>query len=246
MNRSSEKTGIALTGMAGRFPGADTVGAFWRNLVEGRESIRVASDEELQAAGVDPALIVHPDYVRAASQVRDPEFFDAGFFGFSAREAEIIDPQQRVFLECAWSALEDARRDPSGFRGAIGVFAGAGLNTYAPINLMSHPELLASVGWYQAMVGNDKDFLCSRVAYKLNLRGPAVTVRTACSTSLVAVQMAFESLLRGECDMALAGGVSWRCHSAPDICTSLAWCCRRTATAAPLTRGRRAPSAAAA
>ncbi|HZZ38227.1 MAG TPA: beta-ketoacyl synthase N-terminal-like domain-containing protein [Acidobacteriaceae bacterium] len=208
MNRSREKTGVALTGMAGRFPGADTVGGFWRNLVEGRESIRIASDEELQAAGVDPALIAHPDYVRAASQVKDPEFFDAGFFGFSAREAEIIDPQQRVFLECAWSALEDAGRDPSAFPGAIGVFAGAGLNTYAPINLMSHPELLASVGWYQAMVANDKDFLCSRVAYKLNLRGPAVSVQTACSSSLVAVQMAFESLLRGECDIALAGGVS--------------------------------------
>ncbi|HEY1808654.1 MAG TPA: SDR family NAD(P)-dependent oxidoreductase [Acidobacteriaceae bacterium] len=208
MNRSRTITGIALTGMAGRFPGADTVRAFWRNLVEGRESIRPVSDEELQAAGVDPVLIANPDYVRAASQVKDPEFFDATFFGFSAREAEIIDPQQRVFLECAWSALEDAGCDPSAFPGAIGVFAGAGLNSYAPVNLMSRPELLASVGWYQAMVSNDKDFLCSRVAYKLNLRGPAVGVQTACSTSLVAVQMAFESLLRGECDIALAGGVS--------------------------------------
>ncbi len=123
------------------------------------------------AAGVDSALSANPDYVRAASHMKDPEFFDAAFFGFSAREAEIIDPQQRVFLECAWSALEDAGCDPSAFPGAIGVFAGAGLNTYAPVNLMSHPELLASVGWYQAMVANDKDFLCSRVAYKLNLRG---------------------------------------------------------------------------
>jgi acyl transferase domain-containing protein len=208
MSRSREITGIALTGMAGRFPGAETVGAFWRNLVEGREAIRLASEEELQAAGVDAALIADPDYVRASSQVKDPEYFDAPFFGFSAREAEIIDPQQRVFLECAWSALEDAGCDPSAFAGAIGVFAGAGLNTYAPVNLMSHPELLESVGWYQAMVANDKDFLCSRVAYKLNLRGPAVGVQTACSTSLVAVQVAFESLLRGECDMALAGGVS--------------------------------------
>jgi acyl transferase domain-containing protein len=200
--------GIALTGMAGRFPGADTVRAFWRNLVEGRESVRFASEAELEAAGVDPALAANPDYVRATSQVKDPEFFDAAFFGFSAREAEIIDPQQRVFLECAWWALEDAGCDPSAFPGAIGVFAGAGLNTYAPVNLMSHPELLASVGWYQAMVANDKDFLCSRVAYKLNLRGPAVGVQTACSSSLVAVQMAFESLRRGECDSALAGGVS--------------------------------------
>ncbi|MGA8531403.1 MAG: type I polyketide synthase, partial [Acidobacteriaceae bacterium] len=200
--------GVALTGMAGRFPGADTVRAFWRNLIEGRESIHIASDEELQAAGVEPSLMADADYVRASSQVKDPEYFDASFFGFSAREAEIIDPQQRVFLECAWTALEDAGCDPSAFPGAIGVFAGAGLNTYAPVNLMSHPELLASVGWYQAMVANDKDFLCSRVAYKLNLRGPAIGIQTACSSSLVAVQMAFESLLRGECDMALAGGVS--------------------------------------
>lgn len=208
MTGTREMTGVALTGMAGRFPGAETVREFWRNLVEGRESVRVVPEEELRSAGVDPALIDNPDYVRAASQVNDPEWFDAAFFGFSAREAEIIDPQQRVFLECAWSALEDAGCDPSRFAGAIGVFAGAGLNTYAPLNLMSHPELLASVGWYQAMVANDKDFLCSRVAYKLNLRGPAVGVQTACSTSLVAVQMAFESLRRGECDMALAGGVS--------------------------------------
>ncbi|HEX3662575.1 MAG TPA: SDR family NAD(P)-dependent oxidoreductase [Acidobacteriaceae bacterium] len=208
MSRNRELAAVALTGMAGRFPGADTVREFWRNLVEGRESVRLVAEEELQAAGVDPSLIAHPDYVPAASQMKDPEFFDAAFFGFSAREAEIIDPQQRVFLECAWSALEDAGCDPSAFPGAIAVFAGAGMNSYAPVNLMSHPELLASVGWYQAMVSNDKDFLCSRVAYKLNLRGPAVGVQTACSTSLVAVQMAFESLLRGECDMALAGGVS--------------------------------------
>src|SRR5271155_2545305 len=195
MERSREVMSVALIGMAGRFPGADTVREFWSNLLEGRESVRFASEEELQAAGVDPALIAHPDYVRAVSQVKDPEYFDASFFGFSVREAEIIDPQQRVFLECAWSALEDAACDPAAFPGAIGVFAGAGLNTYAAVNLLSHPELLASVGLYQAMIGNDKDFLCSRVAYKLNLRGPAIGVQTACSTSLVAVQMAFESLL---------------------------------------------------
>ena len=156
MSRRREITGIALTGMAARFPGADTVREFWRNLVEGRESVRTVSEEDLRAAGVDPALIDHPDYVRAVSQVKDAECFDAAFFGFSAREAEIIDPQQRVFLECAWSALEDAGCDPSAFTGAIGVFAGAGINSYAPTCLMSHPELLASVGWYQAMVADRK------------------------------------------------------------------------------------------
>ncbi len=154
------------------------------------------------------ALIANPDFVRASSTVHEPEFFDAAFFGFSAREAEIIDPQQRVFLECAWEALEDAAHDPATYAGAIGVFAGAGMNTYGLVNLLSNPEVIESAGAYQIMVGNDKDFLCSRTSYKLNLRGPSVGVQTACSTSLVAVQMAFESLLRHECDMALAGGVS--------------------------------------
>jgi len=200
--------GIAIVGMAGRFPGAATVKEFWHNLIKGVESVSFATDEQLTAAGVSPALLANPDFVRASSTVREPEFFDAAFFGFSAREAEIVDPQQRVFLECSWEALEDAAYDPARYPGAIGVFAGAGMNTYGVINLFSNPEVIESAGGYQVMVGNDKDFLCSRVAYKLNLRGPAVGVQTACSTSLVAVQMAFESLLRHECDMALAGGVS--------------------------------------
>ncbi len=200
--------GIAVVGLAGRFPGAPTVRDFWRNLTEGVESIRFASPAELSAAGVDSALIAHPDYVPASGALHQPEYFDASFFGFSAREAEIIDPQQRIFLECAWEALEDAACDASSYAGAIGVFAGAGMNTYALLNLFHDPEIVESVGPYQIMLGNEKDFLCSRVAYKLNLRGPAIGVQTACSTSLVAVQMAFESLLRHECDMALAGGVS--------------------------------------
>jgi acyl transferase domain-containing protein len=203
-----ENTGIAIIGMAGRFPGASSVNQYWQNLIRGVESIHFASPEELCAAGVDPSLIASPNYVPASSTVEKPEWFDAGFFGFSAREAEIIDPQQRVFLECAWEALEDAAYDPASYTGAIGVFAGAGMNLYGAVNLFSNPDVIASVGGYQVMVGNDKDFLCSRAAYKLNLRGPAVGVQTACSTSLVAVQMAFESLLRKECDMALAGGVS--------------------------------------
>lgn len=199
---------IAIVGIAGRFPGAPTIKKFWQNLTAGLESIAFASDEELSAAGVDPALIADPHYVRARSVIDDPALFDAAFFGFSAREAEIIDPQQRIFLECAWEALEDAACDPQTYPGAIGVFAGAGLNTYGLTNLLSNPQLLESVGAYQVMVGNDKDFLCSRVSYKLNLRGPSVGVQTACSTSLVAVQMACESLLRNDCDVALAGGVS--------------------------------------
>ena len=206
--RERHHEGVAIVGLAGRFPGAPTVKQFWRNLTEGVESIVFASDAELVSAGVDPRLIADPSYVRARSAIHEPEFFDASFFGLSAREAEIIDPQQRVFLECAWEALEDAACDPNSYAGAIGVFAGAGLNSYGVANLFSNPEIVESVGPYQVMVGNDKDFLCSRISYKLNLKGPSVGVQTACSTSLVAVQMAFESLLRNECDMALAGGVS--------------------------------------
>ena len=126
----------------------------------------------------------------------------------NAREAEILDPQQRVFLECCWDAFEDAGYDPMASSGEVGVFAGVGMNTYSLASLFNNPAILESAGPYQVMLGNDKDFLATRVAYKLNLRGPAIGVQTACSTSLVAVQMAFESLRRGECDAALAGGVS--------------------------------------
>jgi len=199
---------VAIIGLAGRFPGARNVAEYWQNLCAGVESISLASDEELLAAGVPAALVKNPLYQRAGGVVEGAETFDASFFGFGAREAEIIDPQQRVFLECAWEALEDAGCDPRIHTEPIGVFAGSGMNTYGVVNLFSNPEILESVGPYQVMLGNDKDFLATRVAYKLNLKGPAINVQTACSTSLVAVQMGFESLLRGECEMALAGGVS--------------------------------------
>src|SRR6185437_1537143 len=155
VSQARDNAGIAIVGMAGRFPGASSVKEFWRNLTDGVESVRLASDEELSAAGVDPALIANPDYIRASTTVREPEFFDASFFGFSVREAEIIDPQQRVFLECAWEALEDAACDPNAYPGAIGVFAGTGMNLYGVVNLFSNPEVIASVGAYQVMVGNE-------------------------------------------------------------------------------------------
>jgi acyl transferase domain-containing protein len=199
---------VAIIGLAGRFPGAHSVAEYWRNLCNGVESLTVFSNEQLLDAGVTAAQWSNPNYVRAGGIVEDADCFDAQFFGLNPREAEIIDPQQRVFLECAWEALEDAGYDPAMFAGDIGLFAGAGLNTYSVTNLFLNPGLIDQVGLYQVMLGNDKDFLATRVAYKLNLKGPAVSVQTACSTSLVAVQMAFESLLRGECDMALAGGVS--------------------------------------
>ncbi|HEX8474860.1 MAG TPA: amino acid adenylation domain-containing protein [Pyrinomonadaceae bacterium] len=201
---------IAIVGMAGRFPGAKNVAEFWQNLRDGVESISVLSDDELAATGLDEATLADPNYVRAAGVLDDIELFAAPFFGFNPREAEVMDPQHRLFLECAWEALEDAGYDSETYRGRIGVYAGAGMNTYLLYNLFSNRELVRSVGDFQAMIGNDKDFLPTRVSYKLNLRGPSISVQTACSTSLVAVCLACESLLGYHSDMVLAGGVSIR------------------------------------
>ncbi|GHO82466.1 non-ribosomal peptide synthetase/type I polyketide synthase [Dictyobacter formicarum] len=201
---------IAIIGMAGRFPGARDIDEFWRNIQEGKESVTFFTQEELLSAGVDPALLGDKHYVPAGALLEDAEWFDASFFGYTPREAEIIDPQQRIFLECAWQALEDAGYNADGYDGRIAVFGGATNSTYFARNLLSNAALDGTVDQYQMMLGNSTDFLTSRVAYKLNLRGPAVTVLTACSTSLVAVHMACESLRTGKCDMALAGGVSVR------------------------------------
>jgi len=184
------------------------VEAFWRNLREGVESITRLTDERLQAAGIEESRRRHPRYVAARALLEDVELFDSGFFHYSPREAELIDPQQRLFLECAWEALEHAGYDPEGFPGPIGLFAGTGASGYLLHHVaprLDSQELLESLG---ALLGNDKDHLTTRVAYKLNLRGPVLTVQTACSTSLVSVQLACQALLDFQCDMALAGGVS--------------------------------------
>jgi amino acid adenylation domain-containing protein/FkbM family methyltransferase len=199
---------IAIIGMACRFPGARDTAAFWQNLRDGIESIRFFSDAELLAAGVDPALVSNPNYVKANAVLEDIDLFDAAFFDYNPREAELLDPQQRLFLECAWEAIEAAGYDVSRIPGAVGVYAGIGANTYYLNNLVSNSDLIASVGHFQAMLNNDKDYLATRVSYKLNLKGPSVGIQTACSTSLVAVHLAVRSLLAGECDLALAGGVS--------------------------------------
>jgi hypothetical protein len=206
---NSEVTGsVAIIGMAGRFPGAPNVDAFWRNLSEGIESIRPFTPEELREAGVSPELAANPNYVNAKGVLPDALMFDAAFFGINSREAEVIDPQQRVFLECAWEALESAGYAPESCCGAVGVFAGTAMNTYFLSNILGNQALLDAVGAYQIMLGSDKDFLTTRVSYKLNLKGPSVAVQTACSTSLVAVHSAYQALLNYQCDMALAGGVS--------------------------------------
>ncbi|MBP5973105.1 SDR family oxidoreductase [Brasilonema sp. CT11] len=199
---------IAIIGMTGRFPGANNVDKFWQNLVNGVESITFFTDEELIASGVDPALLNSPNYVKAKGVLEDIEMFDALFFGFTPKEAELMDPQHRLFLECAWEALENAGYDSQAYDGRIGVYAGAGLNIYLATNLMSNRDLIESAGNLQISIGNDKDYVPTRVSYKLNLTGPSINVNTACSTSLVTVHLACQSLLNYQCDMALAGGVS--------------------------------------
>ncbi|MCG8366961.1 MAG: type I polyketide synthase, partial [Pseudanabaenales cyanobacterium] len=198
---------IAIIGMAGRFPGAKNLEEFWRNLRDGVESISFFSDPELEASGIDPALLRNPNYVKAGVLLEDKELFDAAFFGYPPRQAEIIDPQQRLFLECAWDALENAGYNSQTFEGRISVYGGAGINSYLFLNLASNPDLIQSVGFTQIRHSNRQDNLATRVAYKLNLKGSALTVQTGCSTSLVAVHLACQSLLDHECHMALAGGV---------------------------------------
>jgi amino acid adenylation domain-containing protein len=201
--------GIAIIGMAGRFPGARNLGEFWKNLVVGEESVTHFSDEELQAAGYDAkALRGLPGYVAARGIVEKPEWFDRGFFGISPKEAEVMDPQHRLFLELAWEALEDAGCDPSRFGGLIGVFAGMSNNTYYPFFVRQRRDLMEAVGVVNAVIANEKDFLTTRAAYKLNLRGPALNIQTACSSSLVTVCVACQNLLTHQCDVALAGGVA--------------------------------------
>jgi len=195
--------------MAGRFPGARNIDEFWRNLRDGVESIRPLSDAQLLAAGVRPEELAHPDYVKAAAVLDGVDLFDASFFGFSPRDASIMDPQHRHFLECAWEAIESAGHSPESFSGSIGVFAGSGLNAYMIHNLINNRQLMESAGLFLIrQTGNDKDVLATRVSYQLDLSGPSMSVQTACSTSLVAVHMACQSLLNCECDMALAGGVT--------------------------------------
>ncbi|MDZ8261973.1 SDR family NAD(P)-dependent oxidoreductase [Nostoc sp. ChiQUE01b] len=202
---------IAIIGMSGRFPGAKNVEEFWHNLQNGVESISFFSEEELESVGISKEVVRNPNYVKANAVLENIDLFDATFFGFNPKEAEITDPQHRIFLESVWEALEDAGYNTETYSGSIGLYAGAdGFNSYFFHHLYNNHDLIESLGAYQVMIANQIDFLCSRVSYKLNLTGPSVTVQTACSTSLVATSMACQSLLCYECDIALAGGVSIR------------------------------------
>lgn len=206
----SHELDVAIIGMAGRFPGAQNINEFWHNLRDGVESISFLTDEELVASGVKEALLNHPNYVKAAAALEGIDLFDAGFFGYSPREAEMLDPQIRIFMECAWEALETAGYNPLTYKGSIGVYASKAPSLYLLRNIYSNFydfEDAAIAGNLKLFVANCNDFLPTRISYKFNLTGPSVNVQTACSSSLVAIHFARQSLLAGECDIALAGGV---------------------------------------
>lgn len=199
---------IAIIGMAGRFPGASDICKFWENLKEGRECITFFTHEQLEKSNLERRLLNDPRYVGADGVIEDMDKFDAEFFGFSPREAEMMDPQHRLFLECAWEVMENAGYDSEHYKGRVGVYASANLSTYLIRNVMANPDLRSQATSFQTVLGNDKDFVATRVSYKLNLKGPSVNVATLCSSSAVAIHLACQSLLAFQCDMALAGAVS--------------------------------------
>ncbi|WP_278262535.1 non-ribosomal peptide synthetase/type I polyketide synthase [Nocardia sp. AG03] len=205
----ADRVDIAVVGLAGRFPGAPDIETYWHNLCSGVESIRPLSREQLLAEGLDPELIAGADYVAVAPTLEGIELFDAGFFGFTAREAALLDPQQRLFLETAWHAMEHAGIDPA-HCGTAGVFAGANLPGYLLSNLLGGQRFVLDAAMFELQIHNDKDYLASRTAHALGLTGPAISVQTACSTSLVAVHEAAAALRAGTCELALAGGVCVR------------------------------------
>jgi len=201
---------VALIATAGRFPGAADVEQFWANLVAGRDTVSFFDDATLDA-GVSQALRSDPAYVRARGVIDGIEDFDAAFFGIGPKEAQLMDPQQRVFLEICWECLERAGYVPDAAPGPVGVYAGMYNATYFQRHVSTRPDLVEPVGEFQVMLANEKDYITTRVANRLNLTGPAVSVHTACSTSLVAVAHAFHALRTGQCYMALAGGASVTC-----------------------------------
>ncbi|HET8840507.1 MAG TPA: type I polyketide synthase, partial [Ktedonobacteraceae bacterium] len=199
---------LAIIGMSGRFPGANSVEELWENVAGGLRSIHLFTDEELLEAGESPENLKNPIYVKAGSILEGVDLFDASFFGFTPREIEVMDPQQRLFLECSWEALESTGYLTGKSSGMIGVFGGSAMSSYLLNSIFNAPGASSTVSPFLASLGNDKDSLAPRISYKLNLKGPSVTVQTYCSTSLVAVHLACQSLINYECDMALAGGAA--------------------------------------
>jgi amino acid adenylation domain-containing protein len=209
MSQADSPEAVAIIGLAGRFPQARNVAEFWQNLRAGREAVSFFTDEQVRWLPIEhPPRLDDPSFVKARAILERPEWFDAAFFGMNPREAAFTDPQHRVFLECAWEALEHAGCNPETYAGPIGVFAGASMNSYLFTNVLTNRGLAENQGFFPTLIANDNDFLTTRVSYKFNLRGPSLNVQTACSTSLVAVVMAVQNLLSYRCDVALAGGAS--------------------------------------
>lgn len=203
MNNKIMENGVAVIGISCRFPEAKNVTEYWNNLKNGVESVKQFSEEELLEAGVPLKFIKNPNYVKACGAIEDVDLFDHRFFDYSPKEAQNIDPQQRILLECAWECFEDAGYVPQELEDRVGVYAGMRSSSY-----IYNSGKIGTAMHFQELIGSDKDYIASRISYKLNLKGPSVVVQTACSTSLVTVHMACESLRSGECDMALAGGAA--------------------------------------
>jgi acyl transferase domain-containing protein len=202
--------GVAIIGMSGRFPGADSIDEYWKNISQGLDCTRDLTIEEVIESGVEPEIANSDSYIRRCADLNDIDQFDAAFFDYLPNEAKILDPQARLFLECVQTALDDAGCDPDRFDGSIGVYAGTGLNNYLLKNIMRNPGLFEDLLDFQTIISNDKDFLSTQVNYKFNLTGPGISVQTACSTSLVAIQLAYQSLLTYQCDVAVSGGTHIR------------------------------------
>ncbi|MBT8378443.1 MAG: type I polyketide synthase, partial [Ignavibacteria bacterium] len=207
MKHTDPELDIAIIGMAGRFPGAKNLDEYWKLLSQGKESVTFFSDEELKESGVSPSTYNDPNFIKAAPILEDADKFDASFFGYSPRDARYMDPQQRLFLELASCSLEDGGYDPDKYQKPIGVFGGTAMNTYFLFSGLTQKFVTEYI---PTLLGNDKDFLATKVSYKLNLKGPSLNIQSACSTSLVAVHLACQSLLSEECDMALAGATAIR------------------------------------
>ncbi len=197
---------IAIIGMAVRLPGAKNITEFWDNLKAGRDVSKVFTNEELIAAGVSPEIFNDPDYVRRGMPLENADCFDATFFGYHPKEAALMDPQHRIYLQTAYAALQDAGIDPENHEQRIGVFGGIARNTYLVNNVITHPNYFKSVDDFQLGITLEKDFPATRVAYKLNLKGPAINIQTACSSSGVALHLACQSIRNGDCEVAIVGG----------------------------------------
>ncbi|HYW14428.1 MAG TPA: type I polyketide synthase, partial [Longimicrobium sp.] len=201
-------TAVAVIGMAGRFPKAADVDQFWANLRDGVEGISFFSDDELRASGIPDEQLSDPNYVKARGYIEDVDRFDTSFWNYTVKQAQVMDPQIRLFLETSWQALEVAGYDPNTYEGSIGVYGGASAPTYLLYHMLRDPKLVAGTNHWHRMIYTQNDYLTTHVSYRMGLRGPSMNVQTACSTSLVAVHQAVQALLSGECSIALAGGVS--------------------------------------